>query len=198
MRFRSIRWPLLAIALALGVAMAGAVAAREATSPATRSNSTYGPDEIMDKASMFFGDTTEGLAKAIETAFADHGRPNAYITGSEGSGALVLGLRWGSGELHMKDQASVRVHWSGPSLGLDFGGNLSKVFVLCYDLPGADAIFQRFPGVEGGVYVVAGFTLNYQQRDGIILAPIRTGAGLRAGVNIGYLHYRREQSLNPF
>lgn len=198
MRFRPIGRPLLALALALGVVLAGAVTAQEETSPATRSDSTYGLDEILDKASVFFGDTTEGLAKAIETAFADHGTPNAYITGSEGGGAVVLGLRWGSGELHMKDQPSVDVHWSGPSLGLDFGGNLSKVFVLCYDLPSADAIFQRFPGAEGGVYVVAGFTLSYQRRGGIILAPIRTGAGLRAGANVGYLHYRRAQSLNPF
>jgi hypothetical protein len=184
--------------VALALVVAGAAAVQEETAPSTTSDSTYALDEITDKAVLFFGDTTEGLAKAIEKAFADNGRPNGYITGSEGSGAVVLGLRWGSGELHMRGQPPVTVHWSGPSLGLDFGGNLSKVFVLCYDLPSTDAIFQRFPGVEGSVYVVAGFTVNYQQRDGIILAPIRTGAGLRAGANVGYLHYRREPSLNPF
>jgi hypothetical protein len=27
---------------------------------------------------------------------------------------------------------------------------------------------------------------------------MRTGVGLRAGVNAGYLTYTREQSLNPF
>jgi hypothetical protein len=31
----------------------------------------------------------------------------------------------------------------------------------------------------------------------VILAPIRAGVGLRAGVNIGYLHYTRERELLP-
>jgi hypothetical protein len=175
----------------------GLASAQDAASTA-RAAPSYDLGEITDKAATFFGDTSEGLAKAIERAFADHGRPNAYITGSEGSAALVLGLRWGAGELQTKDQPPLTVHWSGPSVGFDFGGNLSKVFILCYDLPSPDAVFRRFPGVEGSVYVVAGFTVNYQQRDGIVLVPIRTGAGLRAGANVGYLHYRREQSLNPF
>jgi hypothetical protein len=40
--------------------------------------------------------------------------------------------------------------------------------------------------------------VNYQQRGNVILAPIRTGVGLRAGANIGYLHYTREQEILPF
>jgi hypothetical protein len=40
--------------------------------------------------------------------------------------------------------------------------------------------------------------VNYQQRGDIILAPIRTGVGLRGGINIGYLHYTREQEVLPF
>jgi len=30
------------------------------------------------------------------------------------------------------------------------------------------------------------------------LAPIRTGVGLRTGANIGYTHYTKEKSWNPF
>jgi hypothetical protein len=40
--------------------------------------------------------------------------------------------------------------------------------------------------------------MNYQQADNIILVPIRTGVGLRAGANIGYLHYSQEHSWLPF
>src|SRR5581483_6410623 len=51
---------------------------------------TYSQDETLDAAKKFFGGTTEGLAKAIEKAFSENGRPNAYIVGSEGSGAVVV------------------------------------------------------------------------------------------------------------
>ena len=43
-----------------------------------------------------------------------------------------------------------------------------------------------------------GFGMNYQQHHEIVLAPIRTGMGLRAGANVGYLHYRREKGWLPF
>ena len=43
-----------------------------------------------------------------------------------------------------------------------------------------------------------GVGINYQQRDKIILAPIRLGVGLRAGASIGYMHYTRAKTLNPF
>ena len=32
----------------------------------------------------------------------------------------------------------------------------------------------------------------------LVLAPIRTGVGLRLGANVGYLKFTREPSLNPF
>ncbi len=34
-------------------------------------------------------------------------------------------------------------------------------------------------------------------RGDIILAPMRTGVGLRAGVNVGYMHYTRKKSWIP-
>ena len=45
---------------------------------------------------------------------------------------------------------------------------------------------------------VAGVGVNYQSDGELTLAPIRTGVGLRSGVNIGYLHYSREFSWYPF
>ena len=57
---------------------------------------------------------------------------------------------------------------------------------------------QRFPGVDGSFYVVAGVGVNYQQSGEMILAPIRTGVGLRAGASVGYVHYTRKKSWLPF
>ena len=91
-----------------------------------------------------------------------------------------------------------KVHWQGPSIGFDAGGNASKVFVLVYHLKNNEEIYQRFPGVEGTFYFVAGVGVNYQQTGDIILAPIRTGVGLRAGANVGYLNYTKKRSWNPF
>lgn len=164
-----------------------------------RRDSTYTPDEIIQKGADFFGVTTEAMAKAVERVFAKYGRPDAYITGSEGSGAFIVGLRYGEGELYMKQTAApMKVYWQGPSVGFDYGGNASKVFTLIYNLRQPDKIYTRFPGVEGSAYVVAGIGVNYQQSGRIVLAPMRTGVGLRLGVDAGYLSYSRERNWIPF
>lgn len=159
---------------------------------------TYDQDSILKDAADFFGSTTEGLAKVIEKAFKDHGRPNAYIKGEEASGAITVGLRYGNGTLQMKSGATRKVYWQGPSIGFDIGANASKVFVLVYRLPGTEKIFMRFPAVDGSLYYVGGAGINYQRRDKIVLAPIRLGVGLRAGASIGYMHYTKQKTINPF
>ncbi len=158
---------------------------------------TFTKDETLDAAQKFFGGTTEGLAKAIEKAFSDLGQPNAYIVGNEGSGAFIVGLRYGSGTLYFKNGGSMPVYWQGPSVGFDFGGNASKTFSLVYNLHWTRDLFQRYPGVDGSLYVVAGVGLNYLRASDITIAPIRTGVGLRAGANIGYLTFTRDKSYNP-
>lgn len=165
---------------------------------ATSDKDTYDKNTTLKEAEAFFGESTAGLAKVIEKAFDEHGRPNGYIKGEEASGAIVLGLRYGSGTITLKNGGTRKVHWTGPSIGFDAGANASKVFVLVYHLPAASAIYQRFPAVEGSFYYVAGAGINYQQKDKIILAPIRLGVGLRGGVNIGYLSYSREKTWVPF
>ena len=165
---------------------------------ADKKEDTYDEDSILKAATDFFGSTTEGLAKVIEKAFKEQGRPNAYIKGEEAGAALTVGLRYGNGQLIMKNGGGTRVYWAGPSIGFDVGANASKVFTLCYHLPSAAAIFQRFPGVEGSLYYIGGAGINYQRLNGITLAPIRLGVGLRTGASVGYIHYRREKSYNPF
>lgn len=158
---------------------------------------TYDESGTLKAAADFFGQTTEGLAQVVAKAFREQGRPNAFIRGEEVSAAITAGVRYGEGELVMKSGAMKKVYWAGPSVGLDLGANASKVFVLVYKLPDVQAIFKRYPGVDGSLYYVGGVGLNYQRLDGVTLAPIRLGAGLRAGASVDYTHYRPEKSLNP-
>jgi hypothetical protein len=111
---------------------------------------------------------------------------------------VVVGLRYGEGWLVRKNEEVTKVYWQGPSVGFDFGGNASKVFVLVYNLGPSERLFQKFPGVEGSFYLVAGIGVNYLRAGGITLAPMRTGVGLRAGANAGYLTFTRKASINPF
>jgi hypothetical protein len=176
----------------LALSMAAPASAQENTTD------KYTQDEILTATKDFFGDTSKDLATIIEKVFKDQGQPNAYISGEEAAGAIAIGVRYGNGWMHRKNANNMRVYWQGLSIGFDLGGNASKVLTLVYNIGDSGQIFQRFPGVEGTIYVVGGFGVNYQQRGNVILAPIRTGMGLRAGANVGYLHYTRGQETLPF
>ena len=147
--------------------------------------------------SDYFGVTSEAAGSVVERIFRDLGEPNAYIYGEEGSVAIGIGLRYGKGTLQMADGSQTKVYWQGPSIGWDVGGNGAKVFTLVYNIQSADEIYQRFPGVGGSAYLVAGMGVNYQRSNSISLAPIRTGVGLRLGVNVGYLAYSKRRRFIP-
>jgi hypothetical protein len=168
-------------------------------SAAFAQSDTYSEPEIVDAAERFFGAGAEGVAAVISHVFSDLGRPNGYIEGQEGSGAIGIGLRYGNGRLRLKGRGgTTRVYWRGPSIGFDTGGNAAKVFTLVYNMQDPDQIFQRFPGVDGSAYFVGGVGVNYQRADDVTLAPMRAGVGFRLGANIGYLHYSRRRGINPF
>jgi hypothetical protein len=159
---------------------------------------TYSSNEILDAGHSFFGTVSKGLASAIEYVFQRQGRPNGYILGEDAGGAFVAGLRYGEGVLYTKDAGNHRVYWQGPSIGYDAGAEGSKVMVLVYNLRDPSEIYDRFPGVSGSAYVVGGVSLNFQAKDHIVLAPIRSGIGLRLGANVGYLKYTPRPTWNPF
>jgi len=158
---------------------------------------TYSDDELTTRVSDFLGVTAESAGAAVERTFKDNGRPTGYVAGEEGSAAFVFGLHYGKGLLYMKDRQPMTVYWQGPSVGFDAGGNASRVFVLCYNLQYPDAVFRRFPGVEGSAYFIGGMGVNYQRADSITLAPMRAGLGLRLGANVGYLAYSRHRNIIP-
>lgn len=176
-----------------------ALPARAQDEPAAESDpGTFNENEILRAAGDLFGGVSEGLAKVVEKIFADQGHPSAYIAGTEGSGAIGVGLRYGSGTLYHKLEGDSKVYWRGPSIGLDLGGDLSKVFILVYNLDDFNSFYKRFPSGEASYYFVAGVGVSYKQRKGIIIAPIRTGVGLRAGINIGWVKFSKKKSIVPF
>ena len=179
---------------------AAATAFALATAPAfaDEDDVTLTENEITHDAADFFGFTTETVAKAVQHVFQDQGQPDAYIKGDEGSGAFVVGARYGSGWLIRKNHDPKRVFWKGPSVGFDFGGNASKCFTLVYNLKRESRLYQLFPGVEGTIYFVAGIGVVYMRSGGVTLAPMRTGVGLRAGVNAQYQVYSSKRDWFPF
>jgi hypothetical protein len=169
-----------------------------ATNTATSATqATYEQNEVVDAVADFFGITSQAAGQVVERAFRENGRPVGYIRGEEIAAAAGVGVRYGEGDLRMKNGQSRKVFWQGPSVGFDAGGNASKVFTLVYDLNDPEKIYQRFPGVEGSAYFIGGIGVNYQRSGGVTLAPMRAGVGLRAGANVGYLSYTKERSILP-
>ena len=159
---------------------------------------SYSSREILQAGHGFFGSVSKGLASVVEYAFQQQGRPNGYILGQDAGGAFVAGLRYGEGMLYTKDAGTHRVYWQGPSIGYDAGAEGSKVMVLVYNLRDPEDIHQRFGGVDGSAYLVGGVGLTFLKNGPIIVAPIRSGVGLRFGANIGYLKYTSRPTWNPF
>ena len=164
----------------------------------TTSAQTYTPDEIVGVGHQFFGKTTRELAKAVEYVFEKQGEPTAYIVGEEGAGSFIGGLRYGEGTIYYKNGTKQRIYWQGPSVGFDFGANGSRSLVLVYNSSSPEDLYTRFGGVEGSAYLIGGLGVNFQQKDSLILAPIRTGVGARLGANVGYLKYSPRPTWNPF
>lgn len=166
--------------------------------PAAKKTETYSRKEVDQQVMGFFEGGARGLADLISRAFERYGEPVGFIKGNEGAGALVVGLRYGEGWLYLKNGKKAYVYWQSPSIGFDLGANASKVFCMIYNMTDIEQIYQRFPSVDGSAYVVGGFGMNYQNSGGVVLAPIRFGVGLRLGANVGYMHFTRERTINPF
>ncbi|GAA5048053.1 hypothetical protein GCM10023208_04870 [Erythrobacter westpacificensis] len=162
------------------------------------SSTTYAEDDLIGAAEGLFGRGAEGLARMIQDILSDQGEPNGYIVGREGGGAFVVGVRYGSGTLHHAVEGNMPVYWTGPSIGLDAGANAGNTFVLVYNLYDTDELYERFPAGEGSAYFVGGFNASYVRKGDVVLIPIRVGAGLRLGVNAGYMRFSRKQRWLPF
>lgn len=166
--------------------------------PPPPASTTYAEEDVLGAAEGVFGKGAEGLAEIVRKTFKDRGQPNAYIVGKEAGGAIVIGLRYGSGMLYHKVEGDRKVHWTGPSVGFDIGGDGSKVFALVYNLNDTEDLFHRYPAAEGKAYLIGGFTANYLQRGNVVVVPIKLGVGWRLGLNAGYMKFSKKGKILPF
>lgn len=155
-------------------------------------------EEIREASRGFFGTVSSGLANVIEHAFSQAGRPTGYVLGTEGGGAFIAGLRYGRGTLFTRGGRSREVFWHGPSIGYDFGASGARTMFLVYNLREELDIFSGFSGIEGSAYLVGGVGLTFVTDGRVVLAPIRSGIGLRLGANVGYLRFTARPTWNPF
>lgn len=159
---------------------------------------TYKKDDLIGAAEGVFGKGAEGVARMIEDLLAKQGEPNAYIVGREAGGAFVVGARYGSGTLYHKVEGQKPVYWTGPSVGFDVGANAGNTFVLVYNLHDTEELFERYPAGEGAAYAIGGLNASYLRKGDVVLIPIRVGAGLRLGLNAGYMKFSKKQRWLPF
>jgi hypothetical protein len=159
---------------------------------------TYQKDDLIGAAENVFGKGAQGLGKLIEDILKKQGRPNGYIVGREGGGSFILGLRYGSGTLNHKVEGEKPIYWTGPSFGPDVGANGGSAFILVYNLYDTEDIYHNFAAAEGAAYLGGGFNVSHMRRGDVVLIPIRVGAGLRLGMNIGYMRFSKKQRWRPF
>ncbi len=167
-------------------------------SPTSFEDEGYTIEEIMAASAGFFGKVSANLGAVIEHLFKNSGRPTAYILGTEGGGAFLAGLRYGKGTLYLRAGSTQKIFWHGPSLGTDVGADGSKTLFLIYRLKQPDDIYASFAGLDGSAYFVGGVGATLVTNGSVIVAPIRSGVGLRLGANIGYLRFTAHSTWNPF
>jgi hypothetical protein len=158
----------------------------------------YNIDEIREISRGFFGTISTELGSVIEYAFSSAGRPDGYVLGTEGGGAFLAGLRYGSGTLYLRSGGSGQVYWHGPSAGLDFGASGSRTMFLIYRLRDPQQLLRTFTGVDGSAYFIGGVGITFLKGGPVMMAPIRTGIGLRLGASIGYIRFTPRPTWNPF
>jgi len=159
---------------------------------------TFSGDELVTTGGQFFGSVAQGLASLVERAVSQFGLPNAYILGEEAGGAIFAGARYGEGTMYTRNQGEHPVFWQGPTVGLDFGGDGSKVMMLVYNLNSVSDVYGRYPGVDGSAYAFGGLGMTVIKYGDVVMVPIRSGVGARLGVNVGYLKFTQEPTWNPF
>lgn len=168
--------------------------------PASAEDEGYSIEEIRAASAGFFGQVSAALGSAIEHTFSNSGRPTAYILGTEGGGAFLAGVRYGKGLLYLRSGGgqSQRIFWHGPTVGADVGGEGSKTLFLIYKLKAPEELYTSFTGVAGSAYLVGGVGFTLVTNGTVVMAPIRSGLGLRLGASIGYIRFTPKATWNPF
>lgn len=188
----------IALGVALLLTLGLAPFAAQAQSGGGSVSDTFAGEEIVETGGEFFGSVSQGLASLVERATSQFGLPNAYILGQEAGGAFFAGARYGEGTMYTRNQGEHSIFWQGPTVGIDFGGDGSKVMMLVYNLSSVQEAYERYPGVDGSAYVIGGLGMTVMKMKDVVIVPIRSGVGLRAGLNVGYLKFTDQPTWNPF
>jgi hypothetical protein len=158
----------------------------------------YTIDEIHEVTRGFFGTISTSLGSVLEYAFHKSGHPDGYVLGTEGGGAFLAGVRYGSGTLYMRSGGTTNVYWHGPSIGTDFGASGSRTMFLIYNLRDPNELIREFTGIDGSAYFVGGVGITFLKGGPVLMAPIRSGVGFRIGANLGYIRFTPRSTWNPF
>ena len=188
----------LATATVIGLLLSGSPSEAQNTRRSGNQGTTFNSSELIDSGHKFFGTVSRDLGQAVQEATKRWGTPNGYILGQEASGAFVGGLRYGEGILYTRNGKPQRIYLQGPSVGFDWGGDGGRSMILVYNMRSPQTLHQRFAGVNGSAYLVGGFGFTALTADHITLVPIRSGVGVRLGVNLGYLKITPSATWNPF
>ncbi len=170
----------------------------QAVPPLAPEEEGYSIQEIMAASEGLFGKVSANLAAVIEHLFKKSGRPAGYVLGTEGGGAFLAGVRYGDGTLYMRGGGTQKIFWHGPSIGTDVGAAGSKTLFLIYKLQSPEELYAAFTGIDGSAYLVGGVGATLVTNGTVVMAPIRSGLGLRLGANIGYIRFTPKASWNPF
>jgi hypothetical protein len=158
----------------------------------------YTIDEIHEVTRGFFGTISTSLGSVVEYAFSKSGRPDGYVLGTEGGGAFLAGVRYGTGTLYLRSGGTAKVYWHGPSIGTDFGASGSRTMFLIYNLRDPNDLIREFTGIDGSAYFVGGVGITFLKGGPVLMAPIRSGLGFRIGANLGYIRFTPRPAWNPF
>ncbi len=185
--------------IAGAVATVAVFAAAPAAEPAaeTSDDATYTEHEITQATANFFGTTTEVAAKAVQRVFNDLGQPDAYIKGDEGSGAFVVGAALWLGLADPQEPRSEEGLLEGTVGRLRHRRQRLEMLHPGLQSEARAAAVPALPRRRRQHLFVAGIGVIYMRSGGVTLAPMRTGVGLRAGVNAQYQVYSDKARLVP-
>jgi hypothetical protein len=158
----------------------------------------FSESSLVIASAKYLGATAESMGEIIDRIFSRYGAPSAIIRGEELSVSVVIGARYGRGNLLFPDGREYPIYWRGPSAGVDMGASGSKTFTLVYNIDEPQDLYRRFAGVDGSLVALGGVGFNYLQGGNTVLAPMRVGVGYQIGVSLGYLKFSDKSGWLPF
>jgi hypothetical protein len=158
----------------------------------------FSESSLVIASAKYLGATAESMGEIIDRIFSRYGTPSAIIRGEELSVSVVIGARYGRGNLLFPDGRDYPIYWRGPSAGVDMGASGSKTFTLVYNIDEPQDLYRRFAGVDGSLVALGGAGFNYLQGGNTVLAPMRVGVGYQIGVSLGYLKFSDKSGWLPF